>query len=732
MTVLAQVATILAQGAEGASGKVSLWESAILDEWYIPFGNWFDQAVRWIANNLTLLLGIINWPFEFLNRVLVTDFLTQISWIWVVLGMALIAWLSRNLKVAVFVAVALTVCGLLGKDLWVETAATIGYIAVAVILCVGVGIPIGIACGRVDSIWQTTRPVLDAMQVVHSFVYMIPFIWFFGIGEVSATMVTMVFALPPLIRLTNLGIRQVPEDVVEAARAYGASERRVLFDVQIPLARAAIMTGINQTLLLSISMLGIAAIMGAGGLGRPLLRAINNSESDLAASAGLAFFLVAVVIDRMSQREGAESGKFLGQIRLAWKHWRDPEMLIPDTDTSAVVKHEEIEQYAPIATGERLPMLLTLIGGVVAIVSTFLPWTANAGKISAWGRWADASLEGELEGQIFNGLSASGGSWFGITVLLLGIFVVLTVMGFGARPGRGPRWLAADGAVVGAIPILIIAAAHFLARSVSDAGLAIGAVDPGQGVGVYLAMLGGLVASVGAILWIRVAEHEPLHPLPLGIRRGQLIGLGVAILTLLIGMYSGWSYDRRVEAVMTPSIQAKIEELQRRAIEKPEESAVVAAEMLILQAQMREAREIVTYGLDRTFNELVDSDGPEDGPREVVKYKSPLLGLWALIAGLVALLTGLPAVGIFGDDERWKWRWSTVTAGIGAGAAGIAFAWIFTHVRLGWLNFLGGYVTGVGSFLTLVGGVLILASAMAVIKEFRRANVYNDPIGTGE
>ena len=515
MTVQAHVAAVLAQSGDVGEG-IGIWDNNILDQWRIPFGDWMEQTIRWIAVNLTTLLDIIAWPFEIMIRNLVRDFLIEISWIWIVLAISLLAWMTRNLKVAVFVAISLGVCGILGDAYWRETAATIGFIGVAVILCVVIGIPIGIACGRVDGIWQVTRPILDAMQVVHSFVYMLPFIWFFGLGEVSATMVTMVFALPPLIRLTNLGIRQVPADVVEASRAYGASEARVLFDVQIPLARPAIMTGINQTLLLAISMLGISALMGASGLGRLLFRAINNQDVGLGASGGLAFFLVAVVLDRMSQREGTESANLFKRIQLAWKHRRDPEVLIPDGESSAIVKHDEIEVYAPISTGERLPMLLTLVGGAVAVTSVFLPWTSNAGKISAWGRWADASLNGELAGQAFSGLHASGGSWFGVVVLALGLFLILAVMAFGARPGRAPRWLAADGAAIAAISALILASSHLLAQSVADAGIAVGAVEPAIGVGAYLAIAGGLIATIGSVLWLWAADHSPLHPLPSG------------------------------------------------------------------------------------------------------------------------------------------------------------------------------------------------------------------------
>ena len=268
-------------------------DNKVLDQWTIPFGEWIEQMVNWVALNLGWLLSIIKWPFTFLFRNIVRSpdhhpwwEITDMPWIAVCVLFFVIGVLVRNIKVGAFVAVLLAICGLLGIEYWEETALTLGMIIVAVVLCALIGIPVGVLCGRFDGVWNAVRPVLDAMQVVHAFVYMLPVIFFFGIGPEPATMVTMVFALPPLIRLTNLGIRQVPEDVVEASRAYGAPEWRVLLDVQLPLARPAIMTGLNQTLLLSISMLGIAAIMGAAGLGLLVFRAVTNLDTALAASSG--------------------------------------------------------------------------------------------------------------------------------------------------------------------------------------------------------------------------------------------------------------------------------------------------------------------------------------------------------------------------------------------------------------------------------------------------------------
>ena len=169
-------------------------------------------------------------------------------------------------------------------------------------------------------------------------------------------------------------------------------------------------------------------------------------------------------------------------------------------------------------------------------------------------------------------------------------------------------------------------------------------------------------------------------------------------------MVSGWSWDERQEEIITPEIQAQIDELERRAGEaSDEERAAIAADMLSLRAQATQTGVRVINGLS--------SDGAQ-------------LGLWALIFGLVAVLTGMPAAGAFGGGEQRTWRWGAVTAGIGAGVACVGLAWIFTHVRSGHVK----YVSGIGSFLTMVAGLLILASTMAVLKEFRRSRVYEDPL----
>lgn len=417
----------LAQESEAGPSWV---DNEWTESFNFPFGEWIKQLVFWAVNNpVTAKMGdMIEWPFSKFFELILSDkvgrdSIESIPWIWVVVGVFVIGSFTRNTRVGLAAAGMLAVCGFLGAEYWTETSRTIGMILVSVTLCAIVGIPVGVLSGRVDAVWNIVRPSLDAMQVVHSFVFMLPFIFFFGIGEVSATMVTMVFALPPIVRLTNLGIRQVPEDVVEASRAFGATEARVLFDVQLPLARPAILTGLNQTLLLAISMLGIAALMGAGGLGKLLFRAINNLNLGLAASAGLAFFLVAVMFDRITQSEEQDGINLFKKIGLAWRHRADGEAFMEATAADAGASaddagDEPAERPSPVEGRERMGLMVGAVASLVTLVATlFMTWANDAGAVSSWGRRADESLEG----MSFSGLDASGGSFFGVFVAVFSV-----------------------------------------------------------------------------------------------------------------------------------------------------------------------------------------------------------------------------------------------------------------------------------------------------------------------
>jgi len=685
--------SLIAQQTNPETPSPSISDNAVLDEFEIPFGQWIDQAVDWTENNLEPVLNIIEWPFDQLISVIVVDTLKAVSWVWVALAFFVIGTLSRNLKVGTFAAIGLGICGILGNAYWIQTAATIGFIGVAVFLCAIIGIPLGIACGRIDGVWNTVRPVLDAMQVVHSFVYMLPFVYFFGIGEVSATMVTMVFALPPLVRLTNLGIRQVPSDVVEASRAYGAPERRVLFDVQFPLARPAIMTGINQTLLLAISMLAIAAIMGAGGLGTLLFRAIQNQDVAAGGASGLAFFLVAVILDRISQRDGDESGGLLKRIRLAWAHRRDPETLLKTHEPNKAPAESDIDygKIASISSSERVPMVITAAGALLTVLSVLLPWTSGGGFLSAYGRRTDETLVGES----FNGLAASGGSWVGILVAVLGSFVLLSVAITSLSPGRGPRWLTADGAVIAALAVSVMMAAYFLAR---PSHLAVG---QNTGSGAILALIGSVIATIGAVWWIQHAPHSPLHPISDNFSWGQVFGAVAASLLIGVGAISIWSYDIRGDVIITPEVQAQIDDLLAKSELDPRQSSVYGAQVSTIYNSLKRSDKILISG--------TSSEGTS-------------LGTWAYVTSLVALGSTLLAAGVMSTTERFRWRWNTITAGFGAGIVCIAFAWIATHVRSADDN----YFSGVGSFLVLVGGVVLVSTTLPVLREFRRAKIFKD------
>ena len=431
----------------GRSEGVGLSDTKVLDQFQLPVGYWFDQMVDWLDANAQWFLDTVKWPFDFLLSNVVNDFLLQLPWYQVVLFTVILGSLVRTPKVGIMAGLGLMMCGLLGSMYWLETMRTIGMVLVAVGLCALIGVPLGVFCARVDSAWNVTRPILDAMQTVHTFVYMVPFVFFFSIGVVPATMVTMIYALPPLVRMVNLGIRHVPEDVVEASRAYGSTELRVLTDVQLPLAKPSIMAGLNQTLMLAIAMVGIAAIMGAGGLGLLVFRAVQNLDIGLGISSGLALWAVAVVLDRLSQPEEEGGQNLLSRIREAMSQRRDPEELLKkveaaETEDQKASKAVHIEHEVVASGRERLGMAVVGIAGFVAVLSTKMTWGNDAGLLSSHSRDADVDLIGES----FNGYQASGGSWAGLVVLALGFFSVFAAVSCifwtgGIGRARGPAGL---------------------------------------------------------------------------------------------------------------------------------------------------------------------------------------------------------------------------------------------------------------------------------------------------
>ena len=682
--------SILAQSTNPGVG-----DNAVLDQWDIPFGAWINQMVSWIDQNMAPVLDVIEWPFTFLFRNFVNGpahhpwwEIADMPWIAVCLVFLVIGTFTRNLRVGISVALALALCGILGTEYWKETVITLGIIVVAVVLCAIIGIPLGILCGRFDGVWNVVRPVLDAMQVVHPFIYMLPIIFFFGIGAEPATMVTMVFALPPLIRLTNLGIRQVPADVVEASRAYGASEGRVLRDVQLPLARPAIMTGLNQTLLLSISMLGIAAIMASGGLGRPVFQAVQNLDTAQAASSGLALFIVAVVLDRISQTEAGDGEYLITRIRKAWRHRLNPEALLPTAATIGAVAATEAKP-APAGAAERRSATLALTGAALGVVSVFLTWGSDSGLISGYGRFADQ----DLTGRNLSGLAAEGGSVYGYAVLAFSLLVGAAALVTLRKPGWGARWLSADAAAIFAIGGLVSAGAYLWATPHGDNAAY------SDGIGAWLALIGTAIAALGAVVWLRVAPFTPRRPLVRTVATGRIVGTAAAAAVVVIAGFSGWTFDERAESVITPELAAEIEELRRQAEEDPAGSAEATLQMTALINEAQRTEKIVIDGFSS---------------------RGARFGYLALIVAAVGAACALGASGLFGHDERRKWIWSTATAGAAVGLIMIAFNWIGSLTRVADAKL----VSGAGAFLCLMAGLVLLGTTRTVLTEFRRAEVY--------
>jgi glycine betaine/proline transport system permease protein len=224
-------------------------------------------------------------------------------WPIILIVIAALSWLgSRSWKLTAGAVAAFLLIGYL--DMWEDTMATVAIISVATLLCIGVGIPLGVLMARSNRAQTLITPVLDVMQTIPSFVYLIPVVMLLGIGKVPGLLAVCIYAIPPIVRLTNLGIRLVDRDVMEAAESFGADYRQKLFGVQIPLALPNIFAGVNQTIMMALAMVVIASMIGVKGLGVPVLRAISNQYLALGLLNGLAIVALAIIFDRVSQQYG--------------------------------------------------------------------------------------------------------------------------------------------------------------------------------------------------------------------------------------------------------------------------------------------------------------------------------------------------------------------------------------------------------------------------------------------
>ncbi|KQY11466.1 ABC transporter permease [Rhizobium sp. Root482] len=282
-------------------------------DWFYKFPHMNDDALRSLKKAIdegfrafTRSYGdTIEFLFSPLQHFLIAAdrFMTQTPWPIIILLIAAIAWAAtRNLRIVGGCFVTLLLIGYF--DMWDDTMRTIAMIFVCTVLSIAIGIPIGILMSRSNRVQRVINPILDVMQTMPSFVYLIPVVMLLGIGKVPGLIAVVIYAIPPMIRLTDLGIRLVDRDVLEAADAFGASGKQKLFKVQLPLALPTIMAGINQTIMMALAMVVIASMIGVQGLGQPVLKAIANQYFTLGMFNGLAIVGIAIIFDRVSQAYG--------------------------------------------------------------------------------------------------------------------------------------------------------------------------------------------------------------------------------------------------------------------------------------------------------------------------------------------------------------------------------------------------------------------------------------------
>jgi glycine betaine/proline transport system permease protein len=258
---------------------------------YRQFSRTYGEAIE---NVFEPLLQFLIW-FE--------DFFTETPWMLIILGIATLAWLaSRSWKLVIGIVVSFMLIGVFG--MWEHTMQTMAMIVVCTILALIIGLPIGILMSRYDRAQSAIMPILDVMQTMPSFVYLIPVVMLLGIGRVPGLIAVIIYAVPPMIRLTNLGIRLVDKEVLEAADSFGASYWQRLTGVQIPLAMPNIMAGVNQTIMMALAMVVIASMIGVRGLGQPVLKAVTNQYFAVGLFNGLAIVALAIVFDRITQAYG--------------------------------------------------------------------------------------------------------------------------------------------------------------------------------------------------------------------------------------------------------------------------------------------------------------------------------------------------------------------------------------------------------------------------------------------
>lgn len=266
--------------------------------WRVPLRDWANALVDRLVDDYSAAFGGVADALLYLLGGLERALLA-VPWWLVTLALALLVWnATRRPLAGALVAAGLVLVGTFG--LWPETVTTLALMALATALCVLVGVPLGVLMSRSAGFKAVLLPVLDLMQTLPSFVYLVPVVMFFGLGNVSALFATFVYAVPPVIRLSDLGLRSVDRSLIEAAETAGANELQVLRYVRLPLALPTLAAGVNQTIMLALSMVVLTSMIGARGLGQVVLRGLQRGDVGLGLEAGLAIVLLAVVMDRVT------------------------------------------------------------------------------------------------------------------------------------------------------------------------------------------------------------------------------------------------------------------------------------------------------------------------------------------------------------------------------------------------------------------------------------------------
>ncbi|GAB6089693.1 ABC transporter permease [Spirochaeta dissipatitropha] len=267
-------------------------------------GRSFETVVRWLQDNM-------GWLFDAIRAVIIAvlnviaSILEFPPAILMIIILTLIAWFVASRGVGIFTLIGFTIIWYMG--LWSHTMSTFSLVLTSVFMALFLGIPTGILCSKSDKAWNIARPILDFMQTLPAFVYLIPAVLFFRLGAVPGVVATLIFSLPPAVRLTNLGIRQVPKEIKEAAISFGCTNRQMLIKAELPVALSTIMAGVNQTIMLALSMVVIAGLIGAGGLGNEVARGVTQLRIDVGFEAGLAIVILAIFLDRVTQALGTLS-----------------------------------------------------------------------------------------------------------------------------------------------------------------------------------------------------------------------------------------------------------------------------------------------------------------------------------------------------------------------------------------------------------------------------------------